>query len=62
MPGINISKQDISFPEKSASEKDINEVVRIVNLLLLAWKNCSLYPEGHIAAIKAPGLFGYLWG
>jgi hypothetical protein len=53
MQGVSISKQDVSSSEKSASEKDINEVGQIVNFLLLAWKNCSLYPEGHIAAIKA---------
>ncbi|MFC1844762.1 HEAT repeat domain-containing protein [Thermodesulfobacteriota bacterium] len=53
MPGVSVSKQDVSFPEKPASEKDFNEAVQIVNFFLLAWKNCSLYPEGHIAAIKA---------
>ena len=53
MQGASRSKQDVSFSEKPASEKDFNEVVQIVNLFLLAWKNCSLYPEGHIAAIKA---------
>ena len=53
MPGANISKQDVSPSGKSVSEKEINEVKQIVNLFLLAWKNCSLYPEGHIAAIKA---------
>lgn len=53
MQGASRSKQDVSFSEKPASEKDFNEVVQIVNLFLLAWINCSLYPEGHTAAIKA---------
>jgi len=51
-----VSRSEIKQHERSSelsfSEKEVNAAVPIVNLLLLAWKNCSLYPEGHIAAIK----------
>ena len=30
-----------------------NDAVKLVNLLLLAWRNYSLYPEGHANSIRA---------
>ena len=47
------SEQKTHQPENSFTEKDINDARKLVNLLLLAWKNYSLYPQGHVAAIKA---------
>ena len=53
MTKVSVSEQNADSPRKSFSEKDASTSVQIVNLLLLAWKNSSLYPEGHITAIKA---------
>ena len=54
MSKVNTSekKQPERSSEPSFSEKEVNAALQIVNLLLLAWKNCSLYPEGHLAALK----------
>ena len=45
--------QETDSPENSFTEKDILDAKNLVNFLVLAWKNYSLYPEGHVAAIKA---------
>jgi hypothetical protein len=53
MPENNISQINMNGPATSISENDIINAGQVKNLLLLAWKNCSLYPEGHNAAVKA---------
>ena len=47
------TKQNTHLPENSFSDNDIAAARNLANLLLLAWKNYSFYPEGHVAAIKA---------
>jgi HEAT repeat protein len=39
--------------ENSFSEDDITNARNLLNTFVLAWKNYSLYPEGHIAVLKA---------
>jgi len=53
MPENNISQINKNGPETSISEDDIINAGQVKNLLLLAWQNCSLYPEGHIVSVKA---------
>lgn len=53
MPENNISQINKNGPETSISENDIINAGQVKNLLLLAWQNCSLYPEGHIVSVKA---------
>ena len=52
MPENNISQINKNGPVTSISENDLINAGQVKNLLLLAWKNCSLYPEGHNAAVK----------
>ena len=49
----NQTDQNASTVEKTSPGKDISDAGKLVNILLLAWKNYSLYPEGHIAVSKA---------
>jgi hypothetical protein len=39
--------------ENSLPAEDFRDALSLVNILLLTWKNFSLYPEGHTAVIKA---------
>ena len=47
------TEQQTASPENSFTEKDFSDAINLVNILLLTWKNFSLYPEGHTAVIKA---------
>ncbi len=39
--------------KQSLSEQELQDTRKIVNTLLLAWKNYGLYPEGHATSQKA---------
>ena len=38
---------------KELSEKELHDARKLVQFLLLAWRNYGLYPEGHAASTKA---------
>jgi hypothetical protein len=46
------TERNISAAENFSPEKEITEAAKLVNNFVLAWKNYSLYPEGHITVIK----------
>jgi len=53
MQKINPTELEKHPPSKSFSAEEIQDAGNLVRLLLLAWKNYGLYPEGHIATSKA---------
>jgi len=46
-------KQKINSMNKSTSADDFSAATGLVNILLLAWKNYGLYPEGHAVVSKS---------
>jgi len=53
MQKTQATEQQKKSREQSLSEQELQDTRKIVNTLLLAWKNYGLYPEGHATSQKA---------
>ena len=53
MEKVNTKEQHEIPAPTSLSDKELQDVRRVINIFILAWKNYGLYPEEHVSTIKS---------
>ena len=53
MPTAKTTEQKKQSPDTILSETELKDAVHLLKVLLQAWKNYGLYPEGHAASSKS---------